>query len=363
VSLRRIAATLGISVTTVSRALAGYADVAATTRARVTAEARRIGYVPNETARRLRTGRSGAIGVVVPAEPGRFDPFFLGMLAAIGPLLAEAGLGLVMMLGRPGPEEMQAYRHLVESHRVEGVLLARTRRRDPRIAYLLERKIPFVAHGRTETRRAYAYLDLDGETAFRLAGERLIGFGHRRIGLINATPDYMFALHRAAGWRRALAEAGLAPGPTLAAEPTEESGELLMRRLLADPARPTAVLCATDRMAVGALAALAAVGTKAGREISVIGYDNLPIATYTDPPLTTIDQPLTAMAARLVEMLAALIGGARPKGLSEVWAPVLIARGSDGPPQAARDPSDDGPDKTIGSNTTGGPHEKVFRIS
>ena len=116
----------------------------------------------DETARRLRSGRSGAIGVVVPAEPGRFDPFFLGMLAAVGPLLAKAGLSLVMMSGRPGPEEMHAYRHRVESHRVEGVLLARTRRRDPRIAYLMERKIPFVAHGRTETRRAYAHLDLDG---------------------------------------------------------------------------------------------------------------------------------------------------------------------------------------------------------
>ncbi len=301
------------------------------TRVRVAVEARRIGYVPNETARRLRSGRSGAVGVVVPAEPGRFDPFFLGMLAEVGPRLGKAGLGLVMMSGRPGREEMQAYRHLVEGHRVEGVLIARTRVIDPRVAYLLERGVPFVAHGRTETRRAYAHLDLDGEAAFRLATERLIGFGHRRIGLISAAPGYMFARHRAAGWRRTLEETGLPRGPMLAGEPDEENGELLMRRLLADKAPPTAVLCATDRMAVGAITAVAAAGRKAGRDVSLIGYDNLPIASYTDPPLTTIDQPLAAMAARLVEMLTALISGANPAQFAEVWAPRLVARASDGP--------------------------------
>ena len=330
-SQRRIAERLGISVTTVSRALAGYEDVAGTTRARVAAEARRIGYVPNETARRLQSGRSGAVGVVVPAEPGRFDPFFLGMLASIGPLLARQGLALVMMSGRPGAEEMHAYRHLVEEHRVDGVLLARTRRHDPRIAYLLHSFVPFVAHGRTETRRAYAHLDIDGEAAFRMAAERLIGFGHRRIGLINAPAEYMFARHREAGWRRALAASALKPGPMLASDPSEEGGELAMRRLIASGDPPSAVLCATDRMAVGALAALAAARLRAGRDISLIGYDNLPIATYTDPPLTTIDQPLEAMAARLVEMLIALIGGASPAEFAEVRAPVLIPRASDGP--------------------------------
>ncbi|MGH7104195.1 MAG: LacI family DNA-binding transcriptional regulator [Acetobacteraceae bacterium] len=330
-SLSRIADALGLSVTTVSRALAGYGEVAGRTRARVLAEAQRIGYVPNQTARRLRSGRSGAVGVVVPAEPGSFDPFFLGMLAAIGPLLAKAGLGLVMMSGRPGREEMQAYRHLVEWHRVEAVLIARTRVNDPRIAYLQDHEIPLVTHGRSVTRRPCAYVDLDGEAAFRIAAERLIGFGHRRIGLINAAPGYMFARHRQAGWQMALAAAGLPPGPVLAGEPDEENGELLMRRLLRRAVPPSAVLCATDRMAVGAMAALAAQGLRAGRDVSLIGYDNLPIASYTDPPLTTIDQPLPAMAARLVEILTALIGGAAAGEFAEVWPPRLCARASDGP--------------------------------
>ena len=155
-------------------------------------------------------------------------------------------------------------------------------------------------------------LDLDGEAAFAEATERLVGFGHRDIALINAPEHYMFAQHRAAGWRRGLAAAGLPDGPVLQAEATEENGHRLMSMLLARRRRPTAVLCATDRMAVGALHALASAGLRAGRDVSVIGYDDLPMASYTDPPLTTLEQPIPRMAQRLVDMLLALLDGADP---------------------------------------------------
>jgi LacI family transcriptional regulator len=101
--------------------------------------------------------------------------------------------------------------------------------------------------------------------------------------------------------------------------------------LLARRRRPTAVLCATDRMAVGALHALASAGLRAARDFSVIGYDDLPMASYTDPPLTTLEQPIPRMAQRLVDMLLALLDGAEPAPLREVWRARLIARQSDGP--------------------------------
>ncbi len=335
-SLRRIATSLGVSVTTVSRALAGYPDVASATRTRIAAEARRIDYRPNQVARRLRSGRSGTIGLVVPAEPGSFDLFFLALIGAIGPLLARQGLDLVMMGAPAGAAEAAAYRHLVEQHRVDGLIVARTRRHDARIRLLLDRGIPFVTHGRTETARPYAHLDIDGEQAFREATERLLGFGHAQIALLNAPPVYMFARHRAAGWRAALAAAGAAPGPALHAEPTEENGHRLMSALLARRDPPTAVLCVTDRMAVGALHAIASAGLRAGRDISLIGYDDLPIARYTDPPLTTLEQPIEQMARRMVEMLVAQLDGAPAAGLAEVWPARLIARRSDGPVPPAR---------------------------
>ena len=331
-SLRAIAKRLDLSVTTVSRALGGYPEVAADTRTRVLAEAERIDYRPNQLARRLRHGRSEAIGLVLPAEAGQFDdPFFLRLLAALGPPLQRAGLDLLVMTARPGAEELRAYRHLVEGRRVDGMLLARTRRDDPRIRYLLDRNAIFVAHGRCEDTRPYAFLDIDGVAACRAATQRLIDFGHRRIGLINAAPHYMFAHHREQGWREALAGSDLPPGPLRAAEPSEEAGFTLMRALLAEREAPTAVLCATDRLAVGALHAVAQAGLRAGRDISLIGYDDLPMAVCTDPPLTTIEQPIVRAGARMVQMLVALLGGADPATQHEIWPARLIPRGSDGP--------------------------------
>ncbi|MFC7553435.1 LacI family DNA-binding transcriptional regulator [Pseudoroseomonas wenyumeiae] len=184
-SLRRIAQSLNISVTTASRALGGFSDVAPETRERVRAEAERLGYRPNAAARRLRGGTSDAVGVVLPTGPGQLeDAFFLRLLGAIGPKLAAAGLDLIVGTARAGEEEQAFYRQLVENRRVDAVILARTRRQDPRVGYLLDSRMPFVVHGRTEEARPHAHVDVDGEAAFRLAARRLIAAGHRRIGLL-----------------------------------------------------------------------------------------------------------------------------------------------------------------------------------
>ena len=147
-SLARIAAALDLSITTVSRALAGYDDVAEATRRRVQAEAGRIGYRANRTARRLRTGRNDAVGVVLPTGPGQLeDAFFLRLLCTIGPLLAAEGLDLMVSAARAGAEELALYRQLVENRRVDGIFVARTRRQDARIGYLIDSGMPFVVHG------------------------------------------------------------------------------------------------------------------------------------------------------------------------------------------------------------------------
>ncbi len=331
-SLRDLARTLGLSITTVSRALAGYSDVALATRERVVREARRIGYEPNQIARHLRTGRSSAVGVVLPAEPGHFDdPFFLQFLAAMGRRLALADFDLLVTAARPGEEEIKVYRRLVEGRRVDGMVVARTRRKDERIAYLQDKGFPFVVHGRTETRRPYAFLDIDGAAAFDAATRRLADLGHRSIALINAPDHYMFAHFREQGWRGALADLGLAPGPIRVGEPTEENGFRLAQSLIHLPDRPTAILCGTDRLAVGALRALAQAGLRAGRDLELIGYDDLPVATYTEPALTTIAQPLARAGERLVEMLLAVLEGTDPAALQEIWPAHLVVRASDGP--------------------------------
>jgi LacI family transcriptional regulator len=331
-SLAKLAKTLDLSVTTVSRALGGFSDVAEPTRRRVLAEAERIGYRPNSSARRLRSGLSDAIGIVLPTGPGQLDdPFFLKMIGALGPRLAQAGLDLIVCCARAGAEELALYRQLVANRRVDGLIVARTRRQDERIGFLIDHGLPFVVHGRTEESRPHAYVDVDGAAAFREATERLIGFGHERIAFINAPARYNFAAHREAGWRDAMRDAGLANDTALEGEASEENGFRLMQPLLQRPARPTAVLCATDRLAVGALHALAHAGLRAGSDVSVIGYDNLPVATYVAPPLTTFDPGVDAAVARMVEMMLAQLGGAAPDDMAEVRRAALVARASDGP--------------------------------
>jgi LacI family transcriptional regulator len=307
--------------------------VAEATRARVSAEAARIGYRPNATARRLRSGRSDAVGVVLPNRPGGQldDPYFMRLLTGLGMHLARLDLDMVVTAAPQGVDEMKAYRRLVEAKRVDAFIIGRTRVNDARVSFLLDQGVPFVSHGRTGERRLHAFLDIDGQAAFAQATQRLIGFGHRRIALLNGPESYMFTHHREAGWRAALAVAGLPEGVLLAAEPSEENGFRLARIALDRPDPPTALLCGTDRLAIGALHALSLAGLRAGRDVSVIGYDDLPGSVCANPPLTTMDQMLDQAAARVVEMLAALLGGASPATQREIWQARLVPRQSDGP--------------------------------
>lgn len=331
-TLTQLAQRLDLSVTTVSRALAGYSDVAEATRQRVRAEAARVGYRPNLLARRLQSGRANTFGIVLPTGPGQFDdPFFMRLLGALGPALADREMDLLVSCAAPWGPEMRSYRNLVEGRRVDGLFIARTAHDDPRVAYLLDERLPFVIHGRCNETRPHAFVDTDSQTACRIATERLIGLGHRRIGLINAPHSYNFARHREAGWLEAMGAAGLETSACRDAEPNEENGFRLMRSLLAKTNPPTGVLCTTDRLAVGALLAINQAGLRPGVDVSVIGYDNLPVAEYTDPPLTTFEQPIDQAARQMVEMLLALTNGADPAALNMVLPARLIVRQSDGP--------------------------------
>ncbi len=337
VDIRRVAAEAGVSIATVSRVLNNPDRVSPQTRARVLEISARLGYKPNPNGKRLRKGRAETIGLVIPSPQGRFaDSFFLELLAGLGEGLSDAGLDLLVATCPPGTEELACYRRLVEGKRVEGLVVARTRRQDERIAYLLEQNIPFVAHGRSDLiTTPYPYLDVDGQQGFYRATQHLLHLGHRDIAFIGAPHELNFAAHRLAGYRQAMTEAR-APIRSewlLEGDLSENSGYRLAQRLLESPGFPTAILCANDLMALGVLRALRERGLKGGQEVSVIGYDDIPQAQYTDPPLSTVHQPFRDTGRRLVEMLLARLGGVAVSQLQEVWVPELVLRGSDGPPR------------------------------
>lgn len=334
VTLKDIARELNLSVTTVSRALYGYDDVAEQTRQRVWSAAADMGYVPDTTAQRLRKGRTDTLGFVIPTFGPRFsDPFFTEFLAGIGNQAADLGFDLLVSTRAPGSQEQAAYRRLVEGRLVDGLILVRTRRHDERVQYLSHRGFPFVAFGRTELDASYAYVDTDGATGFRQLVEYLISLGHQRIACLSADPDLTFVAHRLAGYHAALADHGLTIDADLVVQSdlTQRGGYEAASALLDRTAPPTAIMCFNDLMALGAMRAVQERGLVVGRDVSVSGFDDIPLAENAHPPLTTLEQPVYDIGKRICAMLVRLIRGESLDPAHSLLAPTLVIRESTGP--------------------------------
>ncbi|WP_336335694.1 LacI family DNA-binding transcriptional regulator [Pseudomonas putida] len=335
ISIVDLARHVGLSVSTVSKALNDRADVSDATRQRVREAADKFGFCPDPSGRRLRRQSSETIGFVLSPPQSHFaQPFFLDLLTGIDQRLEETGLQMVIVTARSVETELESFRRLVEKQRVDAVLFGRTRRDDVRIRYLQERGVPFVALGRSETGEPFPFVDIDRAVAGRDGTARLIGLGHRRIGLL-ATPGFLMMSHYLQeGYRAALQAAGIAFDPALVIEGEfgEKGGLDGTRRLLALKQPPTAIMCGHDLIATGALRAIAEAGKRPGSDVAVIGCDNHPLGPYLTPPLTTFSAPTIEAGGRMVELLLASMAGRPATELQEVWAPELILRSSHGGP-------------------------------
>lgn len=330
-NLKKLAEILELSPTTVSRALMGYSDVSEKTRKRVIKAAKQHNYTPNRSAQRLKKGKSDVIGFILPTFPGAFeDPFFLKLIAGAGDLLSEKGIDLMLTASLNKRDEIGVVERMVRGQRVDGIILARPRFLDERVEFMLDQNFPFVCHGRTQVSRPHAFLDVDGELAFEESCQHLLELGHTRIALLNGKPEFMFPQHRFAGYKKALLAKNLPFDPNLVLEgdTTEEFGFEAVKKLMQQTVPPTAFLCGTDRIAFGALRGIQFLGLKAGEDVSVIGYDDLPMASHSIPPLTTMHQPIQEAGKRITEMLFALIEGQPAEELQEIWKATLMVRDS-----------------------------------
>lgn len=325
-NLKELAQSLGLSITTVSRALDGYADVSAVTRERVRAAAEKAGYRPNASARRLRRQRAELVAITLPNDPGHIGPpHFLDMLSGCAEHLADAGLNLVIAPVPRGESELNICRRLVDSRRVDAMLLVRTRRKDERVDYLQSRGVPFVTNGRTENSIPHPFIDGDGRAGFLAATQRFLADGHRRIAHVAAPQDYYFAHVRRMGWEEAMREAGLVPDLYAENFPTEEGGYRAALELLRRPSPPTALVCATDEMAIGALRALREA---AGDSIAVVGHDDLPMGAYVSPALSTMRVTGENLGARFASLLLRAIAGEPAETLQELHPVEFVDRAS-----------------------------------
>jgi LacI family transcriptional regulator len=313
VTLKDLAEQLNLSITTVSRALAGYGDVAESTRQRVLEAASEMGYVPDATARRLQKGCTDTIGFVIPTSGPRFsDPYFSELLAGIGNEAARNKYDLLVSTCAPDtPEEDDAYRHKVEGRLVDGLLVVRTRVKDRRIQYLTGVGFPFVSFGRSELDLEFPYVDEDGFKGMDLVSQHLIDRGYRRIACIAPPPGLMFSTYRCAGIQAALHRNGLRLEERycIHSDLTQHGGFLAMSKLLELSPLPTAVIACNDLMALGAISAAQSRGLVVGHDVAVTGFDDIPLSEHSHPPLTTVRQPIYAIGRQICQMLIQLIQG------------------------------------------------------
>jgi LacI family transcriptional regulator len=332
-NLKSLANLLGISKTTVSRALNGYPEVNGRTRERVVAAAKAAGYQPNPMARSLAVGRTNVFGIIYPLLPTDLgDPMFLDVVGGMSEALELAKMNLIIAPVSP-QNEQPSYQQIVRGRRVDGLVVGRTLVHDERIAYLSKSGFPFVAHGRTVMKAPYAWFDYDNAAGIKLALDCLLGRGHQRIALLSAPLELNFAAQRRDSFVAAMNAAGLAVDPRYLIPDTldRRTGYQGMQQLLACSPRPTAVIVDNHLSGVGAVRALLDAGVTIGKEISVIVWGSM-ADTLAGSNVTTIDQPEPRRAgARMVEMLQAIIDGTPPGELHELWQPVLLPGETVGP--------------------------------
>ncbi|MBB3712719.1 LacI family transcriptional regulator [Limimaricola variabilis] len=337
-TLKDISAELGLSVATVSRALNGFPEVGAKTRARVQEAAARLGYRPNRSAQRLATGRSGVVGMIVKLRADMSaDQTFFDVLTTLTAELAACDLDLVLSVDQ-GSDPTAPYARMLERDLLDGFVLNAPVPDDPRPSFLRSRGVPFVMHGQAHDAPDYAFFGIDNRAVSADAVALLTDLGHARIALVNGEARFAFAGDREAGFRAAMAAAGLAvpDGFVQGGAPTESTGYTMALAWLAGRAgpRPTAILCATTAMAQGVLRAARDLRLSVPGDLSVIAHDDaLPgigPAHFT-PPLTVTHAPMRDACAPLARMLIDHLNGADPARLQTVIRAGLIVRASTGP--------------------------------
>jgi len=333
VTLQDVADRLGVSIATVSRALADVPGVAQATRQRVLTAAEEMGYHPNVMARRLQKQRTDTIGFVIPTFGPRFsDPYFSELLAGIGNKAAEHEYDLLVSTRAPGAEELALYERVVKERRVDGLLVVRTRCQDARIAYLAAQQFPFVAFGRSDLDVNFPYLDVDGQAGLEELVAYLVAQGHRRIAYVSAPLNLMFAFYRLAGYRAALARAELPYDESLVVTGglTDMDGYEAGRELLQRANPPTAIIAGNDLMALGVMSAAHELGLRVGRDVSIAGFDDISLAELAHPSLTTLRQPIYQIGQRICDMLLCLLNGTALEVSQVLLKPELIVRQSTG---------------------------------
>ncbi|WP_200834326.1 LacI family DNA-binding transcriptional regulator [Amycolatopsis alkalitolerans] len=329
ITLIDVARAAGVSRQTVSNAINAPDLLRPDTLTHVRAVISRLGYQPDRGARSLRTRQSRLIGYCVPPpDPDRLGWVLDEFLHSVADAARGADYHLVVFTPESASGELDTYATMLQTGCADGFLLTDIARHDRRPGWLQRRGVPFVSYGRLSPRVGKAWVDVDGASGVAKAVDHLTGLGHRRIAFLGWPEGHRLGDDRAGGWRSAMAAHGLDAGDREYTEDTISAAARAADRLLDLPDRPTAVIAASDSMAVGTYHAARNRGLAPGRDLSVVGFDDTPSAALVTPALTTVSQPLRDAARLLVEMLVARLAGEPLKRRAVLLDPVLVVRDS-----------------------------------
>jgi DNA-binding LacI/PurR family transcriptional regulator len=332
-TIKDVAQAAGVSTATVSYVLNRTKQVSPEIEHRVLEAARALNYSPNAAARNLRKQENRIIGYELPmfieGDMGTMMHQFIYQLAVAA---ERANYHLMTFAPEPDRPIVNSYNHLILTNRVDGFVLSHTNWGDPRIEMLMNSDVPFVAFGRADDTFEFAYVDVDGHDGMRQVAEHLVALGHTRIAFIGWPPGSVSGDARYSGFRDTLQEAGIDIPAALErriCNCVDEGYATAAEFMTLSPA-PTAIVCVSDVIAVGAMRYLTEHGFRIGIDVAVTGFDDIALSEYLSPPLTTVHQPLEVIGDQLIHMLLTHINkeGVPAREQQVLLKPSLIVRES-----------------------------------
>lgn len=333
VTILDVAAEAGVSIASVSAALNDRPGVSDATRARILAVAERTGWVPSLRGRSLSGKRAYAVGLVIERAGAviESDPFIAGFIAGVEVVLERRGYALVLQMASSHRSAVERYRQMALDHRIDGAFLIDMAARDARVPLLEELRLPAVAVNSARD-CGLPSVRQDHVPGLTRVIEELITLGHTDVAHVGGRRGLIHTRQRIAVWRSALSGAGLPPGHLLYGDFSAESGGMAAQRLLETGGpRPTAVVCASDLMAIGFISRASRLGVEVPREMSVTGFDGIEVGGFVRPALTTVATAPRELGEAAATILLDTVDGASPDDV-EVTPTVAVFRESHAPP-------------------------------
>lgn len=337
-NIKDVALHAGVSVTTVSHVVNGTRFVSETARQRVEEAVRELGYVPSAVARSLKHNTTRTFGMVIPNNS---NPYFAEIIRGVEDRCFAAGYNVILCNSNDDPERQAGYLRVLTEKRIDGLVLVVTGSDAVARATLGGIAMPLVLLDREVSGVSGDLVEVNHVLGSQMATRHLLELGHPRVACISGPPGLSPSSQRRAGWKDALEQAGVERKESDLARGdfTARGGYLAMQALLKRRPRPTAVFACNDLMAFGALTAAREAGIAVPQQLSIVGFDDIDLAAFSAPPLTTVAQPKKQIGTVAADLLLDRVSNARTDNRQMILDPELRVRASTAPYQPFKENS------------------------